>query len=165
MLNIRCEDLDVLGADRVRSITGSYRIKHHCKGKENGCVRNGDCSKHYWSEEVLESDEVTLQRYAKDKYGNGTPVEKQVRIPIRYYNYQVACLKVLDEYGMDNALKEIKEDKTAETRLKFIGKALDHAQANYFMSDGTPADLAERMEFSSYNKLLNMVEKRFNSVD
>lgn len=94
-------------------------------------------------EEILISDDVPP---TTPKHGNTAPIS----IPIRWFNFCYSVFTVA---------------KTQKLKgLELAKAAIEYAKRYCFDFDGTPINLAKAKNYSSYSKMLSVVETEFRTL-
>ena len=136
-------NLKHLDEKELSDVVGVYYKKSKCSGekcKREDHQQNGVCE---WLDEVILTDR--LQYQVKGQYNKME--DREVQIPVRYYNFMVA-------------LSNISANNPLLTEPEKINKSLKHAKMNCFGLDGKPENMAEKLGFSSYNMLLQSLNQK-----
>lgn len=126
--------------EEMRKYVGIKFYLQKCVGPD--CLREGDHKEHFWFDERLVADEVTGKGL---DVGGKLNEAKLISLPIRWFNFCLAVHTVTKKNPLLNG-------------LKLMQKAIEHAKDNYFDPAGGPNNMANKMGFSSYSKLLKMIE-------
>lgn len=137
-------------AAQVKELAGVFYERKECAGP-GICKREdhgGDHKQHYWYDEVLLADKVTINKYDKEKKENRS---ENVWLPIRYYNFCFLAVSVLSrqrqgQNGVETVFGPVELQKTLEAcRQRMSGRRPE------FIPDGIIA--------KNYNKLLKGAEE------
>lgn len=100
--------------------------------------QNGRCT---WYEEVMLVDNIEFEK--KGQFGRLETIT--LSVPIRWWNFLLACYK-------------ISLQGKPLTELELIGKASEYVFDNCFEIGGKPKNMAKKLGFSSYSKLLKTLK-------
>lgn len=100
--------------------------------------KTGNCT---WYVDILTSDPVVFEK--KGAFGRLEDVT--LSVPIRYWNFLIACHKIIAKGA-------------PLTELKLLEKAIEYAAQNCFEIGGKPVNMAKKMGFSSYSALFKSLK-------
>lgn len=136
-----------LSEKEMQDFAGVKFESRNCLG-EFGCRQKGDHGKHFWFEQILLTDEISVPP-RKDK-------PAKMPTTIRWFNFCYAYWQIL--------LIAYRDQKQL-THLRAAQDALVYARLNCFDIDGSPSNIARSMQYDSYSKFNEMVSASISDLE